>query len=167
MLGNIRRMMEMLRRYMRRRAEVSRGNGDFSRPCDDTPRKITERRERRDREVDRPNGAKERLCDAGRLVVSRPTLLAGEPPCLRQEIIAQHVVQVLVQRRLRIERQQEALPRQITDRVLQQGRIGVEIAIALFDGQTGIAAGKSVGLGFWEPNGLARTFAPIVVLRSS
>src|SRR5438876_527297 len=35
MLGNIRRMMEMLRRYMRRRAEVSRGNGDFSGPCDE------------------------------------------------------------------------------------------------------------------------------------
>jgi len=53
MLGYIRRLMETLRRYMRRCAEVSSENDDFSGPREDSPRKITDRGERRDRELDR------------------------------------------------------------------------------------------------------------------
>ena len=166
MLGYIRRLMETLRRYMRRCAEVSSENDDFSGPREDSPRKITDRGERRDRELDRRTRVVERLCGARRRVGPTPTLLAGEASWLRQEIIAQHVVQVLLQCRLRIDSQQEALPREITDRVLQQGKVGLGIAIALFDGQTGITACQSVGFGFQERNGLARSCAPIVALRS-
>ena len=84
---------------------------------------------------------------------------------LWQEIVFEHVVQILAERSLRIEGQQKAGPHETVNRVLQQGRVVIDVPITLFDRQPRITAFKPVCLGFGKRNVLAGTFTTVVVVR--